>query len=257
MSDGDEGFLNRWSRRKAAARDGGPAEPAAADAAALGPDAAAPAEPAQTQAEAEKSEEEILAELGLPKPEEIQPGDGVAGFMRAGVPKALQRRALRRLWAINPALANLDRMVDYGEDYTDAATVVDRLNTIYEAGSGYKKLFARLDAEAEAAAQAAEDAAAGADAQAGQSAEEEPSAGEEPSAEEGPTIEEADASGASDASGAVEAADDQALGLRRPLDDAPAPAPITPDQDGETTRAAPAPTDPPSPQKPRRMRFDV
>jgi hypothetical protein len=33
-------------------------------------------------------------------------------------------------------LANLDGLVDYGEDYTDAATVVENLQTVYQVGKG-------------------------------------------------------------------------------------------------------------------------
>ena len=90
-------------------------------------------------------------EFGLPAPEDLQPGDAVDGFLRAGVPEALRRRALRRLWRLNPALANLDALVEYGEDYTDAATVVEKMQTIYQVGSGYRKLFETEASDADGA----------------------------------------------------------------------------------------------------------
>ncbi|MEM7498868.1 MAG: DUF3306 domain-containing protein, partial [Pseudomonadota bacterium] len=122
----DDGFLGRWSRLK---REGGEPAPAEAEAAAE-IEAAAPAEPP-------KSDAEVLEELGLPEPEMLEPGDDFAAFMKAAVPEHLRRRALRRLWTTNPVLANLDELVDYGEDFTDAATVVENLATAWKVGRGY------------------------------------------------------------------------------------------------------------------------
>ena len=45
--------------------------------------------------------------------------------------------ALRRLWRINPFFGFVDDMVEYGEDYTDAATVIDGMQTAYQVGKGY------------------------------------------------------------------------------------------------------------------------
>ncbi|MEM7508347.1 MAG: DUF3306 domain-containing protein [Pseudomonadota bacterium] len=121
---GREGdFLSRWSERKRA----GVADPEPlAEGVPETPPADAP----------EKTEEEMLAELGLPAPEELQPGDDFSGFMAKAVPERLRNRALRRLWLTNPVLANLDELVDYGEDFTDAATVIENLQTVYRVGKG-------------------------------------------------------------------------------------------------------------------------
>src|SRR5699024_8844718 len=121
--DGD--FLARWSARKQKARTEPEPEPGNAPAA---PADAAPAEPARAEAAAdgtpEKTDEEILRELGLPDPETLAKGDSIAGFLRAGVPTRLRNRALRRMWLSDPVFANLDGLNDYEEDFTDAATVV-------------------------------------------------------------------------------------------------------------------------------------
>ena len=85
---------------------------------------------------AEKSDAELLAELGLPDPDNLQPGDDFRAFMAKAVPDRLRRRALRRLWLSNPALANLDGLLDYGEDFTDGATVIENLQTAYQVGKG-------------------------------------------------------------------------------------------------------------------------
>jgi len=58
-------------------------------------------------------------------------------FMGEGVPEAIQRKALRKLWASNPVLANIDGLNDYDGDFTDAALAVDVIKTAYKVGSGY------------------------------------------------------------------------------------------------------------------------
>lgn len=87
-------------------------------------------------ATAEKTDEEILEELGLPDPDKLEAGDDVSVFMKDLVPARLKTRALRRFWRLNPVLANLDGLVDYGEDYTDAAMVVENMKTGYQVGKG-------------------------------------------------------------------------------------------------------------------------
>lgn len=151
MSRGDaETPFARWSRLKRAARDRvvSGAEPAAdpSEESAQPLDergAAAHSGSGATDAGSapgapEKTDDEILHELGLPNPDDLQPGDDVKGFMAEAVPARLRNRALRKLWASNPILANVDGLVDYGEDFTDAATVVENLATAWQAGRGYR-----------------------------------------------------------------------------------------------------------------------
>lgn len=123
----EDGFLGRWSRLK---REGGEASPEEAPAEAAVPAEAAPEEPPRSDAE-------ILEELGLPEPESLKEGDDFAAFMKEAVPEHLRRRALRRLWTSNPVLANLDELIDYGDDFTDAATVIENLATGWKVGRGY------------------------------------------------------------------------------------------------------------------------
>ena len=98
----------------------------------------------------EKTDEEVLEELGLPDPDALQPGDDFSAFMAKAVPDRIRRRALRRLWLSNPALANLDGLLDYGEDFTDSATVVENLQTAYQVGKGMLKHVEELAQQAEA-----------------------------------------------------------------------------------------------------------
>jgi len=119
--------LSTWANRKAAVQ----AEAEALEAAKV---EAVIAE--QHAALAEKPEAEVLAELELPNPDEMVAGDDFSAFMKATVPAALRNRALKRLWTSNPILANVDMLVDYGEDFTAAADPVGIVKTIYRVGKG-------------------------------------------------------------------------------------------------------------------------
>ena len=129
-----------WSRRKAAVRAESEAESIAKENQAL----------AARHAELEeRSDAEILAEFNLPDPDRLQAGDDISGFMAKAVPDRLRRRALRQLWRLNPVLANVDGLVDYGEDYTDAACVIENLQTAYQVGKGMLAHIEALAVEAE------------------------------------------------------------------------------------------------------------
>ena len=135
-----------WSRRKAAVREAEAKETAEAQAEAT--------TALQVETE-EKTDEQILEELGLPDPDDMKEGDDFSAFLAAAVPQNLRRRALRRLWAVNPVLANLDGLIEYGEDYTDKATVIENLQTTYQVGKGMLEHVMKL-AEAEKEAEAGE-----------------------------------------------------------------------------------------------------
>lgn len=89
-------------------------------------------------------DEEILAKLELPDPDTLEKGDDFSVFMSKAVPDRIRRRALRKLWLSNPVLANLDELVDYGEDFTDAALAVADLQTTYQVGKG---MLAHIEAQ--------------------------------------------------------------------------------------------------------------
>lgn len=135
-----------WSRRRAAVE----AE------AAQGERALKEAEAAERDAEAaERSDEELLAELDLPDPDTLGPGDDFKAFLSEAVPARLKTRALRRLWMTNPVLANLDGLLDYGEDFTDAAMAVENIQTAYQVGKGMTAHVEELARQAELEAAAA------------------------------------------------------------------------------------------------------
>ncbi|WP_298358136.1 DUF3306 domain-containing protein [uncultured Litoreibacter sp.] len=124
------GEQNFWSRRKARVQAEAEAEVAAVEAQAL----------ADEHAELEElSDAEILATLELPDPDTLKMGDDFKAFMAQAVPDRIRRRALRTLWRSNPVLANVDMLVDYGEDFTDKATVIENMQTAYQVGKGMLK----------------------------------------------------------------------------------------------------------------------
>ena len=84
-----------------------------------------------------KSDDEILSILELPDPETLTLGDTVEKFMSGRVPERIRARALRAFWKTNPVLANLDGLDEYWDDYTDAAMIIENMETIYQVGKGY------------------------------------------------------------------------------------------------------------------------
>ncbi|GGE48603.1 DUF3306 domain-containing protein [Actibacterium pelagium] len=130
-----------WSRRKAAVQAEQEAE--------LREEEARIAEEREV-ALAEKSDEEILEELGLPDPDTLSEGDNFKVFLTEAVPARIKSRVLRRLWMTNPILANVDGLVDYGEDFTDASMVVENMQTTYQVGKGMTRHLEEMARQAEA-----------------------------------------------------------------------------------------------------------
>ena len=148
-----------WARRRAAVAEEARREATHAGGAGTAPDAAlarradmADGEERPEGAAPGRSEEEILAALGLPDPDAMGAGDDFAAFMSRAVPAALRRRALRRLWTSRPVLANLDRLVDYDDDYTGGGVPMGSLRTAYTVGRGLLAQTERLAEEEDAPA---------------------------------------------------------------------------------------------------------
>ncbi len=136
MTDGTgAGFLVRWSRRKLAAREAEPPSPV--------DEAPPPAVPAVV------AEEPPLPKLELPDLDTLTSGSDFKPFLQAGVPPDLRRDALRRLWRVNPIINSLDGLDDHycTADFTDRATVVAGLRTMYRVGRGMLDAIERTDAE--------------------------------------------------------------------------------------------------------------
>jgi Protein of unknown function (DUF3306) len=148
MNDSDESLLLRWSRRKAAARQGKP-EPLPAPA-----ETKAAPEPSEGQATGEApSETATLRSTGeekqqaapavaledLPDLETLTYESDFSAFLREGVPELIKRQALRKLWASNPILANLDGLNDYDpQTMTFLQQLEGEVEPIAEIGRGLR-----------------------------------------------------------------------------------------------------------------------
>ena len=129
-----------WARRKAKVEAETLAEQAAVEQLALAE---------QHAVLEEKTDAELLEELDLPDPDTLVMGDDFSVFMSKAVPDRIRRRALRTLWRSNPVLANVDMLVDYGEDFTDAAMAVENIQTAYQVGKGMLKHVQEMARQAE------------------------------------------------------------------------------------------------------------
>ena len=108
----------------------------------------APDPTAESEEDAALDDNQLLQKYGLSNPEEIEDEAGLEAFMENGLPDRLRQMALRRMWRLNPMFRFADEMVEYGENYTDAATVIDGMTTAYQVGKGYlQKAFNALDDE--------------------------------------------------------------------------------------------------------------
>ena len=157
MADGP--FLSRWARLKQESRQTGgeksggrqtggrggaaPVLEEPARQAALPPEEAGdqdhsvPARPPQPGQERVREQDAAVDPSELPDIDSLTAESDFTAFMRKGVPKTLQRKALRKLWASDPVLACLDGLNDYEEDFTDAATVIEGMKSSYQVGRGF------------------------------------------------------------------------------------------------------------------------
>ncbi len=130
--DDDKNFLSRWSQRKRAAEAEVPQQ-----------DAEKPRGEAAALAAAEAGQDALPAgadgridPADLPDIDSLDASSDFTVFLKDGVPDALRRRALRKLWRLDPVFGHLDGLNDYDLDYTNAGTVVEGLKTIYQVGKG-------------------------------------------------------------------------------------------------------------------------
>ena len=120
-------MLSSWSRRRAAVAAEAEEEVVAAQEATLAQ---------EQEALEEKTDEEILEELGLPDPDSLKMGDDFKAFMSKSVPERLRKRALRKLWRSNPVLACVDGLNDYDDDYLTQGLGQGVIKTSYQVGKG-------------------------------------------------------------------------------------------------------------------------
>jgi len=104
----DKGFLARWSQRKREAEHPEPKPAAPAG------EAGAPSGPV---AEGEAAEVEFDLS-SLPKLEDLTGTTDITAFLRKGVPEHLRNEALRKSWALDPAIRNyVNPALEYAYDW--------------------------------------------------------------------------------------------------------------------------------------------
>jgi hypothetical protein len=104
MSEDEKGFLSRWSQRKHEAKQPEREAPAKAD---------APSEPA-----ADSKAEPEFDLSSLPKLEDLTANTDITAFLRKGVPEHLRNAALRKSWALDPAIRNyVNPALEYAYDW--------------------------------------------------------------------------------------------------------------------------------------------
>ena len=170
----DEGFLARWSRRK---RHGGAAPIASAAPAATGAGEEAPVLAPLAPAGGDLPVSAAKSDLprgdesadgpppDLPTIESLGRDSDYTAFMRQGVPEALRRQALRKLWRSDPLLANLDGLNDYDENFAAyfEEAISKTVKTAYRVGKGFVGDDDAVPPEAEEIAEADETAPSGDD----------------------------------------------------------------------------------------------
>ncbi|WP_300061383.1 DUF3306 domain-containing protein [uncultured Roseobacter sp.] len=106
---------------------------------------------------AEKGDDAILEEMGLPDPDKMESGDDFAAFMAQEVPTHLRNKALRKLWRSNPVLACVDGLNEYDDDFRAAMLSGGPIQTAYQVGKGmmsHLEKMAEQEERKEALAQA-------------------------------------------------------------------------------------------------------
>lgn len=141
MSNDEEPFLKRWSRRKLDAK--GRPQGAAEDAAAEDEAPAAPVEDGERPRKQPPGREpqRVLTEEDFADVDfdALDMQSDYSRFLAPGVPESIKNKALRKLWSSDAMFTSMDPFQDYTADYTDAALAVPAgtLKTAYRIGKGF------------------------------------------------------------------------------------------------------------------------
>ena len=129
-SDDGKSFLSRWSQRKQEAKQPDHDAPA--------PDAGAPSAPA-----AEREAEPEFDLSSLPKLEDLTASTDITAFLRKGVPESLRNAALRKSWALDPAIRDyVNPALDYAYDWNTPGGVPG--SSELEAGMDVARLVSQI-----------------------------------------------------------------------------------------------------------------
>src|SRR3954451_17504774 len=133
---GEKGFLSRWSQRKQEAKQEQGKQPL-------------PVEPtAELASEGDAEPEFDLS--SLPKLEDVTETTDITAFLRKGVPEHLRNAALRKSWALDPAIRNyVNPALEYAYDWNTPGGVPG--NSEIGAGVDVARLVSRIMGTGESA----------------------------------------------------------------------------------------------------------
>lgn len=114
-----EGFLSRWARVKAETKKAEPEGPLPA--------------PAKCGEEAAEDQEQAMPEL--PSIESLTKDSDFSAFLGAGVPEALRKAALSKLWASDPLFSRAEVYDLHMGDYNQPA-LTEAVKTAWQFGKG-------------------------------------------------------------------------------------------------------------------------
>ena len=137
--DLNENFLSRWSKKKSKQKsEHETSKIESADFNSSQGDEVSKSSTSETSENDKLNDDELLKKYNLPNPEKIKKEKSLDVFFKDGVPDRLRQIALRRVWRLNPIIRFADAEInDYHEDFTDAATVIEGMETAYKVGKGY------------------------------------------------------------------------------------------------------------------------
>ena len=137
--DLNENFLSRWSKKKSKQKSEKEiSKIESPDFNSSQGDEVSKSSTSEASENDKLNDDELLKKYNLPNPEKIKKEKSLDVFFKDGVPDRLRQIALRRVWRLNPIIRFADAEInDYHEDFTDAATVIEGMETAYKVGKGY------------------------------------------------------------------------------------------------------------------------
>ena len=126
----DSSFLSRWSKRKSESNE-------VSSKIEQNENNTVDVKDELTEEENKLSNDELAEKYEVINPEKIDNPLDLRNILKENLPDRLKQVALRKLWKLVPAYGEISELVEYGEDFTDAATVIENLQTSYIVGKGY------------------------------------------------------------------------------------------------------------------------
>ena len=126
----DSSFLSRWSKRKSESNE-------VSSKSEQNEKNTLDVKDELKEEENKLSNDELAEKYEVTNPEKIDNPLDLKKILKENLPDRLKQVALRKLWKLVPAYGEISELVEYGEDFTDAATVIENLQTSYIVGKGY------------------------------------------------------------------------------------------------------------------------